>query len=64
MRVTDDNDEPEFLGLEFYYKFFYPAGPGSIPASAIDIRNFDDLLFNGFKRHRRMTVRGYFLNHS
>ena len=48
------NTEPAqlaaFKGVEFYYKFYYPAGPGSVPDSAINIRNFDDLLANGFKR--------------
>ena len=50
VRITDANDEQEFRGLEFYYKLYYPAGPVSVPDSAINIRNFDDLLANGFKR--------------
>jgi hypothetical protein len=50
VRITEDNSEPEFRGVEFYYKLYYPAGTGSIPDSAINIRNFDDLLLNGFKR--------------
>ncbi len=50
VRIDSDNDEPAFKGLEFYYKFFYPSGAGSVPDSAINIRNFDDLLANGFKR--------------
>jgi len=54
VRITDANgdpeSEPEFRGLEFFYKFYYPAGPGSVPDSAINIRSFDDLLANGFKR--------------
>ncbi len=50
VRITDANDEQEFRGLEFYYKLYYPVGPGSVPDSAINIRSFDDLLANGFKR--------------
>ena len=50
VRITDANDEQEFRGLEFYYKLYYPVGAGSVPDSAINIRNFDDLLANGFKR--------------
>ena len=49
LRITDANDEPEFRGLEFYYKFYYPVSE-AIPDSAINIRSFDDLLANGFKR--------------
>ncbi len=50
VRITDANDEQEFRGLEFYYKLYYPVGAVSVPDSDINIRNFDDLLANGFKR--------------
>jgi hypothetical protein len=42
------------IGVEFYYKF-YPASVGSIPSEVTNIRNFDELLTNGFLRISRAT---------
>lgn len=48
IRITGENDEPEFRGVEFYYKLY---GAGSaIPQSDINLQGYDDVVTTGFRR--------------